>query len=86
MEAPFAVAEREGRQQHCTVDPVKFDYAIFDSFVACRVTHEWPVVWCDNRVPGGRPAAPEDLSRAQSLADLCLKKKKNGPCSWWRGY
>mmetsp|Transcript_66658 Transcript_66658/g.150509 ORF Transcript_66658/g.150509 Transcript_66658/m.150509 type:complete len:177 (-) Transcript_66658:57-587(-) len=58
VEAPFSAAEWEERKKHRSFDLMKFGYALLGLFLAYRVTNEWPVVWCDDRVPEG-PARAE---------------------------
>mmetsp|Transcript_66660 Transcript_66660/g.150515 ORF Transcript_66660/g.150515 Transcript_66660/m.150515 type:complete len:177 (-) Transcript_66660:47-577(-) len=52
VEAPFTDAEWEDRKKHRSFDLMKFGYALFGIFLAYRVTNEWPVAWCDDRLPG----------------------------------
>lgn len=49
--APFTDAEWEERKNHRSWDLVHFAYGLVALIVVYRLTNEWPVVWCDDRVP-----------------------------------
>lgn len=48
---PFTDAEWEERKNHRSWNLVYFAYGLIGIFLAYRITTDWPVVWCDDRVP-----------------------------------
>jgi len=51
IQAPFTEAEWEERKQYRSWDMVYFGYTLLGIFLLYRMTGEWPVVWCDDRIP-----------------------------------
>mmetsp|Transcript_91045 Transcript_91045/g.125540 ORF Transcript_91045/g.125540 Transcript_91045/m.125540 type:complete len:176 (-) Transcript_91045:81-608(-) len=51
VRAPFTEAEWEEKKKYRSFDIMYLGYGCLALFLAYRVTGEWPVVWCDDRVP-----------------------------------
>jgi len=39
---------------------MKFGYALLGIFIFYRLTNEWPVVWCDDRLAGTQAICDEE--------------------------
>merc|ERR1719321_2661372 len=49
--APFTDAEWQDRKANRSYDVMKLGYGLLGIFLLYRCTGEWPVVWCEDRVP-----------------------------------